>query len=215
MDITYLGHSSFLFKFGSTKVVCDPFSESVGFKLPKTTSDIVTISHDHEDHCNFKVLQDEPMVINGPGEYEVKGVAITGIASFHDDKSGKERGKNVIYTFDSDELRVCHLGDLGHEVSEKDVNKIGDIDVLMIPVGGVYTIDLKQAVKVIKQIGPSIVIPMHYKTKEHDKKFEKCSTLKEFVDEIQLEPVKAQKLVVKKLELPEEMQLAVLERYAK
>jgi len=149
------------------------------------------------------------------GEYEVKGVAITGIASFHDDKSGKERGKNVIYTFDSDELRVCHLGDLGHELSEKDVNKIGDIDVLMIPVGGVYTIDLKQAVKVIKQIGPSIVIPMHYKTKEHDKKFEKCSTLKEFVDEIQLEPVKAQKLVVKKLELPEEMQLAVLERYAK
>lgn len=213
MEITYLGHSSFLLNFKTTKVVCDPFSDSsVGFKLGKTSGNIVTVSHDHDDHNNFEIVDGEPIVINGPGEYEIKGVAITGMPTFHDDVEGKERGKNVVYVFDAEELRICHLGDLGHELSDKQINELGDIDVLLIPVGGVYTIDANQAVKLIKKIGPSIVVPMHFKTEDHGKEFDKCSSLKEFVDEMQLEVKKESKLSVKKLDLPEELSLVVLER---
>ncbi|MBU1085037.1 MAG: MBL fold metallo-hydrolase [Candidatus Beckwithbacteria bacterium] len=215
MDITYLGHSGFLLKFKSTRVVCDPFFESVGFKLAKIKADIVTISHQHKDHNNSDGVEGEPMIINGPGEYEIKGVAITGISTFHDDNEGKDRGKNVVYTFQAEDLRICHLGDLGHELSEKTISQLGDLDVLLIPVGGVYTIDLKQAVKVIKQISPSIVIPMHYRTKEHSSLWKNKATCKEFIDEIQMEPKKEKKLTVKKLDLPEELSLVVLERYVK
>ncbi|MEA3355557.1 MAG: MBL fold metallo-hydrolase [Patescibacteria group bacterium] len=215
MDITYLGHSSFLLKFKSAKVICDPFDKSVGFSLPKTTADIVTISHDHKDHNNIEAVSGEPMVINGPGEYEIKGVVVTGLTTFHDENQGKDRGKNTVYVFNADDLRICHLGDLGHELNEKQLNELDGVDILMIPVGGDTSIEIKKAIALVKKIGPSIVVPMHYKTKEHSSLFKTKAKLSEFVDQLGIEPRKEKKLKIKKLDLPEELQLVVLERYAK
>lgn len=154
MDIVYLGHSSFKIKGKGVTVVTDPY-------LGKSEADIVTVSHDHFDH-NKTELVSSRFVVNGPGEYEIGGVSIVGVGSFHDDKKGIERGKNTIYVIEMDGMRVCHLGDLGHKLEEGQLEEVGNVDIVMVPVGGVFTIDAKTAVEVVKQLEASIVIPMHY-----------------------------------------------------
>jgi L-ascorbate metabolism protein UlaG (beta-lactamase superfamily) len=215
MEIVYLGHSAFLLKIKEAKVVCDPFGKSVGFCQAKVKVDIVTVSHEHDDHSDLSQIEGEPMIINGPGEYEIKGVSIVGISSYHDNKEGKERGKNTIYVFDVDELKICHLGDLGHELNEKQLKMIGKVDILLVPVGGEFTLGPEQAKKVVYQVEPSIVIPMHYRTKEHNKNFEKLKTVTDFVEEMGLERRNETKLKIKKLDLPEEMELIVLSKYGR
>jgi len=213
MEISYLGHASFLLRYKSVRLVCDPFDKQVGFSQAKVKVEIVTISHDHSDHSERGMIEGEPMVIEGPGEYEIKGVSVTGITSWHDGKQGSLRGKNTIYTIDMDELRLCHLGDLGHKLDDKQLDLMDGVDVLMIPVGGFYSLGPKEALEVIKQIGPSIVIPMHYKTKEHNQKaFGKLVTVDEFLKQAGLKTRKEKKLTLKKLDLPEEMEIVVLER---
>jgi len=213
MEISYLGHASFLLRHKSVRLLCDPFDKRVGFSQAKIKVEIVTISHDHHDHSERGMLEGEPMVIEGPGEYEIKEVSITGIASWHDDKKGELRGKNTIYTIDMDELRLCHLGDLGHKLNDKQLDLMDGVDVLMIPVGGNYTLGPKEALEVIKQIGPSVVLPMHYKTKEHNQKaFGKLVTVDKFLKQADLKAKKEKKLTLKKLDLPEEMEIVVLER---
>jgi len=213
MDVAYLGHASFLLRYKSVRVVCDPFNKEVGFSPVKVRADIVTVSHEHGDHNQLSGVEGEPMVIRGPGEYEIKEVSITGIQTFHDDKEGSLRGKNTSYAIDIDDLRVCHLGDLGHRLEERHLNLMDGVDILMVPVGGVYILDSKEALEVIKQIGPSVVIPMHFKTREHDKKiFGKLATVEEFIKESGMEARREKKLTVKKLDLPEEMEIIVLER---
>lgn len=213
MEIIYLGHASFLLRYKSVRVVCDPFGKEVGFSLAKVKADIVTVSHEHDDHNQLSGVEGEPMVVKGPGEYEIKEVSITGIQTFHDNKEGALRGKNTIYTIDMAELRLGHLGDLGHKLEEKHLSLMDGVDILMIPVGGVYSLDPERAMEVVKQIGPSIVIPMHFKTREHDKKiFGKLATLEEFKKRTGMEVRREKKLMVKKLDLPEEMEIVVLER---
>ena len=212
MDITYLGHSCFLLRHKSVKVITDPFDKSVGIKQVKTEADIVTISHDHGDHSGLKMVTGEPMVIRGPGEYEIKGVSITGMQTFHDDKEGALGGKNTVYTIDIDEVRICHLGDLGHKLSDKQLEDLDGIDVLMVPVGGNTSIEPKTAMAVIRQISPSIAIPMHYRTKEHTTKWKEKATLEDFLKISGMEAKKEEKLTVKKLDLPEEMELVVLKK---
>jgi len=212
MDITYLGHSCFLLRHKGVRVVTDPFDKSVGIKQVKTEADIVTISHDHGDHSGLKMVTGEPMVIKGPGEYEIKGVSITGMQTFHDDKEGALRGKNTVYTIDIDEVRICHLGDLGHKLSDKQLEILDGIDVLMVPVGGESAIEPKTAMEVIRQISPSIAIPMHYRTKEYTVKWKGKSTLEDFLKISGMEARKEEKLTVKKLDLPEEMELVVLKK---
>jgi L-ascorbate metabolism protein UlaG (beta-lactamase superfamily) len=164
MEITYLGHSSFKIKTKSATVVTDPFDQSmVGLKFPSVEGDIVTVSHDHPDHNNSNKVTGAKKVISGPGEYEVAGVSILGYGSFHDDKKGLERGKNTIYVIEAEGLRLVHLGDLGHSLSDDMVSEMGTIDILMVPVGGVYTIGPKEASEVVSKIDPYFVIPMHYK----------------------------------------------------
>lgn len=144
-------------------VLIDPFSGEIGLKLPKLEPDILLVSHSHYDHNNIKQVSGSPFLITGPGEYEVKKVFIQGIPSWHDEKVGKERGENTIYTIEIEEMRLCHLGDLGQkELTEEQLEKIGEVDILMIPVGGIYTISAKEAFKIISQIEPKIIIPMHY-----------------------------------------------------
>lgn len=163
MEIIFLGHSAFHIKGKSASLVSDPFDpQMVGIRFPKVSANIVTISHDHKDHNKAELVADVKKVISGPGEYEVEGISVIGLGSYHDNKKGEERGKNTIYVYEVDGLRLAHLGDLGHELSEGDINNIGTIDILMIPVGGIYTIGPKEAAEVSRSIEPRIIIPMHY-----------------------------------------------------
>jgi len=131
--------------------------------MPKTEADIVLISHNHHDHSNKGCLKGDPFIIEGPGEYEVKDVFVRGVFSFHDESEGSERGVNTIYTMLAEGINVCHLGDFGEkELSSEQLGEIGSVDVLFVPVGGVYTIDAKGAARVVSQIEPRIVVPMHY-----------------------------------------------------
>ena len=143
-------------------IVTDPFDNSYGLKAPKTSADIVTISHDHNDHNNLDAIKGESFIIDSPGEYETKGVFIYGIPAWHDDKEGQERGNITIYRISAENMNLVHLGDLGHELSDEQLEKIGDVDILLIPVGGTFTIDAKKANDIISEIEPRIVLPMHY-----------------------------------------------------
>ena len=166
--IQWAGQSCFQISVSNSKdhsadIVIDPFDESTGLKVPNFSADILLVTHDHPDHNNVKGIKGEPFVIKGPGEYEVKEVFIKGIPAFHDDSNGKERGQNTIYLIEAEGIRFCHLGDLGQkQLTDEQLEKIDTVDVLMIPVGGEYTIDSSTAQKIISQIEPKIVIPMHY-----------------------------------------------------
>lgn len=185
MDITYFGHSSFKISGKKGTVVTDPFDpEVVGLKFPKVKADLVTISHDHKDHNRADLAGDVKKIINGPGEYEVGGISVIGIGSYHDNKKGTERGKNTIYVIEMDGIRLAHLGDLGHKLTEETVNKLGDIDILMIPVGGAFTINAATAVEVARSIEPNIIIPMHYKMDGMNETFSELSTADDFVNSI-------------------------------
>lgn len=161
MDITWYGQACFSLKGKSATVAVDPFAD-IGLKEPKLQADILLISHDHSDHSNTKAVSGDPYVIDVPGEYESHGVMIEGIPTFHDDQEGADRGPNIIYSFVLEGIHCVHLGDLGHALSDEVVERLGDVDVLFIPVGGQYTIDAKQAAGVVKQLQPRLTVPMHY-----------------------------------------------------
>ena len=166
MKIEGLGHSCFLMTtHAGTTILTDPFDGSIGYDEPAVEADIVTMSHGHYDHHNDKAPKHVSRYIEKSGRTEEKDVVITGIDSFHDEKRGLLRGKNVIFVYETDGLRVAHLGDLGHILKDKQIDAIGKIDVLMIPVGGIFTLDAGMAKKVTEQIGPRIILPMHYQTK--------------------------------------------------
>lgn len=206
MIITYIGHSCFKIqdKVGTEgiTVVTDPFDKKVGLKVPNFEADIVTVSHNHYDHNNAAALRGDPFIIDSAGEYDVKGVSITGIEAYHNGKEGAERGKNIIYRIDIDDMSVAHLGDLGHELDTKQLEKLEGTDVLLIPVGGKYTVDYKKAVEVIKQIEPRIVIPMHYKMKGST--ITDIDEVDKFIKEIGLNPTYEEKLKISKKDLPQE-----------
>lgn len=213
MDITYIGHSSFRIKGKTATIITDPFDPSmVGLKFPVTDADIVTISHNHEDHNKIDLVKNTSMVINGPGEYEVKEVSVIGISSYHDDKKGEERGKNTIYVYEIDDVTIAHLGDLGHSLSADVLEEIGSIDILMIPVGGKYTIDAAEAVKVVQSIEPSIIIPMHYRMEGMADMFGELAPVTEFLTNAGLPSETLDKFSIKKGEFSEEQKIIVLEK---
>lgn len=165
--ITWAGQACFQISISKSKdyqvnIVIDPFGE-IGLKMPSFEADVLLVTHQHEDHNNTKIVRGNPFLIDGPGEYEIKGVFVRGISSFHDDKEGKERGMNTIYVIEAEDMRFCHLGDFGQkQLTDEQLEKIGAVDILMIPVGGEYTISSSEAAKIIGQIEPKIAIPMHY-----------------------------------------------------
>lgn len=167
MKIEYLGHSCFkLTESTGVSVVCDPYSCEIGFKMPKVSADAVTISHHHFDHDCLDNFSNTPVVIDSEGSFDLHGVKINAIKSFHDDAQGKKRGENLIFKFVMDGITVCHLGDLGESCSGRLIEKISTVDVLLIPVGGNYTIDAPTAREYVDKIKPQIVIPMHYRTED-------------------------------------------------
>lgn len=165
MRIKWLGHSCFkITSSNGIRIVTDPFDDNVGYKIPAVETDIVTISHGHYDHNFVDCVKGNFHVINKVGNFYERDIPITGIHTYHDDEQGAKRGSNIVYTFGIDGMKLCHLGDLGHILTASQIEMIGEIDILLIPVGGVYTINFEEAIKVVQQLNPSIVIPMHYKT---------------------------------------------------
>ena len=209
MEISWFGQACFKLKGKNASVILDPFDpEFTGLKLPKDLSaDVMLVSHDHKDH-NFT---ESPIVFNRPGEYEVAGVVITGINSFHDNSEGSERGTNVIFHLLFDGLDIVHLGDLGQsKLTEEQVAQIGQTDILLIPVGSIYTIDAEVASDIVSQLEPKIIIPMHYKIE--GLKFE-LDPVEKFLKEMGAEGAVPQpKLLITKDKLPEESQLVVLSK---
>lgn len=212
MEISFLGHSSFKIRGKTSSVVTDPYDpEMVGLSFAKVQADVVTISHDHQDHNQKARVSGNPKVISGPGEYEIGGVSIFGIPSFHDAKQGQERGKNTIYVLTIDGLTVCHLGDLGHKLSEETLAEIGNVDILLVPVGGVYTIGPQEAGEAVSAIEPSVVIPMHYKMKGmNEEVFGKLASVDDFTRELGITPVEESRYNISRESLPQEMQVVVL-----
>jgi len=199
MDITYLGHSSFKLRGKTASVITDPFDPKfVGLKYPSGEADIVTISHNHPDHNKSELIKNVKMVVEGPGEYEISGVSMIGIPSFHDAKRGEERGSNTIYVFEIDGLRIAHLGDLGGVLSDEQIAQLGSIDVLMLPVGGIYTVGPKEAVKVVGEIDPYFVIPMHYKVNGLSSELSKLEPVETFLAESGLTVEKMDKFSLKR-----------------
>lgn len=212
MYITWLGHSAFKFqdKIGSdgVTVITDPFDDKIGLRMPKIEADILTISHDHEDHNNTGAIKGKPFLIHCAGEYEIKNIAIEGVQVPHDDKDGKERGMVTAYRFDMDDISIAHLADLGGPLNSKQLETLGNVDVLLIPVGGKFTLDAKKAVEVVSQIEPRIVIPMHYAVPGliYD-----LDSVDKFIKELGVKPRMEEKLKVTKRDLPQEdMELVIL-----
>jgi L-ascorbate metabolism protein UlaG (beta-lactamase superfamily) len=205
-DIQYLGHSCFRLRGRDGIVITDPFDRSTGFDIGKPTAHIVTVSHNHPDHANVAAVRparERVFVVEGAGEYEVGGVLITGVRTYHDKKKGAERGKNTAYVIHLDDVVFCHLGDLGHELTSQQLDEIGSVDVLFVPVGGDETIGPSEAVSVIGQIEPRIVVPMHYATGDQLSFTSELAPLDKFTQELGLKEYTAEaKLNVTAANLP-------------
>ncbi len=169
MKIQWLGHSCFyLTSQAGTRVLCDPFDPKIGYPAPAVEADIVTTSHKHSDHNYTQVVKGKFLQIDSPGRHVVDDVEITGFVTFHDEAGGKQRGQNLIFRILMDGICILHCGDLGHPLTPEQVKALGGVDVLLLPVGGYYTIDPAAATKVVQQLSPRMVIPMHYKTDSVD-----------------------------------------------
>lgn len=165
--VKWWGHACFEIRDSKT-IVTDPHDgKSVGMAAPKVKANIVLVSHGHSDHASGKTIVAKPdaKIIDRTGAFEVEGVVIKGVPTFHDDSHGRMRGRNVVFVFELEGIRFAHLGDLGHVLSDREVNEIKPVDILMIPVGGYYTIDAEDADRMVEKVEPRIVIPMHYKVK--------------------------------------------------
>ena len=171
MKIKWLGHSSFLITTDAgTRIITDPYapSDKLNYGEIKESADIVNESHDHFDHGNVAAVMGNPEVVGESGSVETKGIKFHGTPTHHDESGGGQRGNNIIFCFEVDGIRVCHLGDLGHQLGDKEVAELGKVDILLAPVGGFYTIDAKVATEVSAKLVPKVIIPMHYKNDRCD-----------------------------------------------
>ena len=209
MEITWLGHSCFRLRGREAAVVTDPCPPSSGYTIGKPTADIVTISHPHEDHSYIKSVAGKPVLIQRPGEYEIHGAFVTGVSTYHDDSRGATHGPNVSFVVEMEDVRVCHLGDLGHTPTPDQVEELSGVGVLLIPVGGNTTIDGATAAEVVSIIEPAIVIPMHYRTEVTKNEL---APLDRFLKEMGAKDLEPQpKLTVTRSTLPPETQVKLLD----
>ena len=200
MEIVWLGHSCFKIRGKEATVVTDPFDKTLGYPMKKPTATIVTVSHQHPQHSFVQGVSGTPRVISRPGEYEVANVFITGIATFHDSERGAELGKNTAYVMRIEDVGICHLGDLGHVPTAEQIEQMGDVDILMVPVGGGPTIGPAAAAETISLLQPKLILPMHYRTEAV--KVDLMS-LEPFLKEMGVrEAVSRPKLVIGKSALP-------------
>lgn len=209
MEITWLGHSCFRIKGKDAIVITDPCHPSLGYTLGKLHADIVTLSHFHPGHSYSEAITSEFKEIRGPGEYELKGIFITGIATFHDSEQGDKLGRNTVYVLEMDGITLCHMGDLGHLPASQLMEAIGDVDVLFLPVGGVSTIAGSTAAEIVRHLSPKIVIPMHYKTSAEVRDLQPVDR---FLTELGVkEMVSQRKLSINRSTLPISTQVTILD----
>lgn len=213
MKIRYLGHSCFrLTESTGTSIVTDPYGD-VGFAMPKVSADAVTVSHSHYDHNNVRAVSGNPVVFEKEGQYEIGGVGVTAVKTWHDSENGAARGENLIFKFRMDGLEICHLGDLGEECSSALIETLLPVHVLLIPVGGTYTIDAEQAKEYVDRIMPSIVIPMHYKTKGLDLDIDKVDEFLDLFDKDEIEELEECEIELSRDDISEERtKIVLLER---
>ncbi len=167
MRVKWLGHACFLITSrDGLRVITDPYAVGGGINYSpiKETADVVSVSHGHDDHSNVSAVKGKPEIINTAGIKTAKGIHFRGVATFHDEAQGRQRGSNTIFCFTMDDIKFCHLGDLGHVLNPEQVSEIGAVDILFVPVGGYFTIDAAVATQVCDQLGPKVIIPMHFKT---------------------------------------------------
>src|SRR6201987_5068691 len=162
MDVTWLGQSCFRLRGKNAAVITDPFPPTLGLRLPRQEAEVVTVSHQHENHSYTQAVRDGAFEMNGPGEYEVAGVSVIGFPTFHDSDKGAKRGKNTVYLIEIDDVRICHLGDLGHPLDDPEAEAVASPDELLVPVGGQTTRNPAQPAEVVRQLEPRYVVPMHY-----------------------------------------------------
>ncbi len=210
MIITYYGHSLFALEAADGhSLVTDPFDASVGYSMGHLQGDVVTVSHEHHDHNNTSLVEGSPVVIRGEGVYDpLPNVRVTGIPSFHDEDQGTHRGRNTLYLIEMEGLRLLHLGDLGHILDQAALNALGRIDILMVPVGGYYTIDSNQAVALCQALNPRIILPMHYRTQESGRL--PIATVEDFLKALDVYPVPMPLLRVTKEDLTAQPRVALL-----
>lgn len=210
MEIVWLGHSCFRIRGREATVVTDPCPPKSGYSIGKPTADIVTISHAHEDHNFIKAVAGGPVVLDSAGEYEIHGAFITSIATFHDGEKGAERGKNLAFVIEMEDIKVCHLGDLGHTPSAEQVEDMVGCDVLMVPVGGKTTIDGAKAAEIVSMLEAKLIVPMHYRTEAH--KDAEMEPADRFLKEMQVTTVEPQaKLSINRSSIPSDPQVVLLD----
>lgn len=209
MEITWYGQACFRLRSRGLSVVTDPYGADLGIKLPRLTATVVTISHSHDDHNNAQAVKGSPFVISGPGEYEIEGIFIIGVSTFHDSRKGEELGRNTAYLIEFENLTICHLGDLGHVPDQEQIEQLNSVDVLLIPVGGRTTLTASKAAEVIGLLEPKVVIPMHYQVPGLNVQL---NNVGRFLKEMAVEmPTKQESLNIIKNQLPQETQVVILE----
>ncbi len=208
-EFKWFGHGCFRVRGREATIILDPVGKSTGYSLPRQKADIVTVSHEHPGHNALGSVQDGYFLIDGPGEYEVSEVSITGIRTFHDKQGGKEQGYNTIYIFDLEDVRICHLGDLAHPLTESQTEGLDGVDVLLVPVGGGHALDAQGATELIGQLEPRIVIPMHYRTAGGDANLQDISAFAHALGITDVAPV--EKVSIRKSDLPETVKIIILE----
>jgi L-ascorbate metabolism protein UlaG (beta-lactamase superfamily) len=209
MEIVWLGHSCFRIRGREATVITDPCPPSTGYIIGKPTADIVTISHGHEDHSFLKAVAGKPVVLQGPGEYEIHGAFITGIGTYHDSELGSERGESIAFIIEMEDIRVCHLGDLGHAPTAEQAEEMTGADVLLVPVGGNSTIDGAKAAEIVSLLEARLVIPMHYQTPASKATLEPPDRFLKEMGVTALEP--QPKLSLSKSAVPNETQVMLLD----
>ncbi len=209
MEITWLGYSCFRLKGSTTTVITDPYPPDLGYSLGKQTARIVTVSHQHPGHSYVQGIAEAPRVIASPGEYEIGNTLVIGMPTFHDAESGHQRGKNTVFVIEMDDLTICHLGDLGHALTSQQVEEAGNVDLLLVPVGGVSALNGSAAAQVVRQLEPKVVVPMHYRTPALKKELEPVDR---FLKEMGVKDATPRpKLSLTRSSLPESTQVLVLE----
>lgn len=209
MEIVWLGHSCFRIRGREATVVMDPCPPASGYAIGKPTADIVTISHEHDNHSYLKAVAGSPTILSRPGEYEISGAFLTGVRTYHDTQKGQDRGKNIAFIVEMEDIKICHLGDLGHTPSAEQVEEMVGCDVLLVPVGGGTTIDGAKAAEVVSILDAKLVVPMHYHTDAHK---DGLDTAERFLKEMEVKAVEPQpKLQITRSAIPTEPQVVLLD----
>lgn len=206
--ITFFGHAMFLVESSEgTKIAMDPYDQQIKDSLPDVSADLLLISHDHFDHSNIDLFKNRPEVVDSPEKNNIKGIQIEGIKTYHDRSHGAERGENIIFKFLVDGIQFVHLGDLGHMLSKEQLGKLKNVGVAMLPIGGVYTINFKEAIQLIDNIAPRVAIPMHFK--QEDTKTD-VDGIRPFLQEIQGHKNLGHTIEITKKDLPAKTEIWVL-----